>query len=90
LAARLTRVIESTWPQELVMDLSDTTILDLRSVRVIADALRQLGADRQLVIRNPRPIVHKVLEITGMDRQCRIEHSNPSEVAGAEASTSTS
>ena len=72
LAARLASVIK-TDPRRLILDLMDTTFMNARGLAVIAQAARQLGPDRPLVLRHPTPAIHRVLRVTGLDGVCEIQ-----------------
>lgn len=61
-------------PERLIIDLTDTTLIDCAGARVIVAARRQLPAeDCQVILRGPRPLARRVLEITGLDGPCVIE-----------------
>jgi anti-anti-sigma factor len=73
LAERLSPIVAGR-PETLLIDLTDTTFMDCAGVRVIARARSQLPAgDCRVVLRNPCPIVRKVLALTGLDGSCVIE-----------------
>jgi anti-anti-sigma factor len=64
-------------PERLVLDLAETTLLDVAGAREIEHAYDMLSIDGgtcQFILRQPRPIVRTVLEIVGLDRSCAIEH----------------
>lgn len=63
----------ATGPPELVIDLTDASLLDAAGVRVIIWARMRLPAGARIVIRCPQPIVRKVLRITGVDAGLVIE-----------------
>jgi anti-sigma B factor antagonist len=53
--------------RELVVDLEDVTFLDSSGVRVLLEARIAAAAhDARLVVRNPQPIVERVLQITSV------------------------
>jgi anti-anti-sigma factor len=55
-------------PERLVIDLADMSFLDCAGARAIAGAQKHLSAQGgQLLLRRPRPIVRKVLDIMGLD-----------------------
>lgn len=64
--------------RELVLDLSDLTFVDSTGLRSIARLAS--GARRGIVLRHPRPIVMKVLQIVRMQDLpgLRIEGANTS------------
>lgn len=54
-------------PQVLVLDLTDVDFLDSSGIAVIAVALRtQRTRHAKLVVRSPRPIVRKAIELVGL------------------------
>ena len=57
----------------LVFDLSGTRFMDCGSARLIAAAGQWLPAGGRPVIRRPKPVVRRVLELTGLDMHCEIE-----------------
>jgi anti-sigma B factor antagonist len=51
------------------IDLRETTFMDSTSLGVLIDAHHRLGQNHEaVVIRDPSPMVARVLEITGIDR----------------------
>ncbi len=61
----------------VVVDLSDVTFVDTRSVGVIAAAYERLGfCSVGLTIRAPSPVARRLLELVGLTRL--IEHEGPS------------
>jgi anti-sigma B factor antagonist len=57
-------------PDRLTLDLSDAIFMDCAGVSVIAYALRETPDGFEVIIRRPRQLVRKVLEILGMDEAC--------------------
>lgn len=57
---------------KLILDLAKTSFIDARGIGVIAETRRKLGTGGQLILRHPQGVVHRVLEITGMDAHCII------------------
>ena len=53
-------------PGRLVLDVAEVTFVDCAALRVFAWARRQLHPGGQLVIRKPRPIVIKLLDLIGL------------------------
>ena len=51
---------------ELIVDLSDCSFLGSEGIGVLIDALRVLGAAGRLVLRSPRGIIPKVLDLAGL------------------------
>jgi len=68
-------VAVATDPLDLVIDLTDASLLDAAGVRVIIWARMHLTAEARIIIRHPQPIVRKVLRITGVDLGCVIEEA---------------
>lgn len=62
-----------TRPRRLVLDLSGTAFMDCGSARLIASAGRFLPDGARLVIRRPSRPVRRVLGLTGLDTDFRIE-----------------
>jgi anti-anti-sigma regulatory factor len=56
-----------------VIDLAQTSFLDCAGVSVILSARRDLGGPSCIVIRQPRPIIRKILAITQVDTVCHVE-----------------
>ena len=72
LAERLSAVLGAS-PRRLVLDLAGAGFMDCGSARMVAGAGRFLPAGGQLIIRHPRPVVRRVLELTGCGAGCQIE-----------------
>ncbi len=51
---------------ELIVDLSDCSFLGSEGIGVLIDALRALGSAGRLVLRSPRGIIRKVLDLAGL------------------------
>lgn len=65
-------------PPRIVIDLSETSFLAGAAARRIADmSLLLPERNCSFVLRNPRGIVRRVLEVTGVDGGCVIESSAP-------------
>jgi anti-anti-sigma factor len=63
-------------PDEVVIDLSELVFLDAAAAREIAIARRRLPPRQcSIVLRSPRPVVRKILELTDLDGPCIIENS---------------
>jgi anti-sigma B factor antagonist len=61
----------------VVVDLSQVTFLGAAGLRVLlAAARRARGLGDDLVLRDPRPIVLRLLEVTGMAHAFRVESRN--------------
>ena len=68
---------EAGGPGAVVIDLSDVTFLDTRSVGVIAAAHEQLGfCSVGLTIRAPSPVARRLLELVGLTRLIEDEGSS--------------
>ena len=72
LADRLSEVL-STSPRRLVLDLAGAGFMDCGSARMVAGAGRFLPAGGRLIIRHPRPVIRRVLELTGCGAGLEIE-----------------
>jgi anti-sigma B factor antagonist len=57
-------------PRRLVIDMADVGFADCASARLIVGAGRSLPAGSRPVISRPRPVVRKVLQVTGLDTLC--------------------
>ncbi len=58
----------------LVIDLTETTFMDLSGLNVLARAHRHAGQLKEaIVLRQPRPMVLRTLELAGMDELLTIE-----------------
>lgn len=60
-------------PRDLVLDLTEVSFLDAAGLGVIASARQRLPEQFRLTLRNPRPLIRKVLHITQMEVICAIE-----------------
>jgi anti-anti-sigma factor len=72
LAERLSQVL-GTSPRRLVLDLAGAGFMDCGSARMVAGAGRFLPAGGRLIIRHPRPVIRRVLELTGCGAGLEIE-----------------
>jgi anti-anti-sigma factor len=62
----------------LEIDLRETTFMDSSGLAIIAWADRRLGPDRQpIVVRDPSPLIRRVLDITGISAlvEIQLDHS---------------
>lgn len=59
-------------PDVLVIDLAAVTFLDCGIAAVLASAARLLPSGRKPVLRSARPLVRRVLGLTGLDTQCEL------------------
>ena len=60
-------------PGRLVVDLAATTFIDASGMNAIAWARRAVPPACEMVLRNPNRLARMVIEVTGMDRICRVE-----------------
>lgn len=60
--------------RRITLDLTDLEFIDSSAIATILGLHRRLDAeDRDLVLRNPQPIVRRVLEMTGAQELLTIE-----------------
>jgi len=57
-------------PRRLVIDMAEVGFADSAAVRLIVRAGQLLPDGARPVITNPRPVVLRLLQITGLDTQC--------------------
>jgi anti-sigma B factor antagonist len=57
-------------PRRLVIDMAEVGFADSAALRLIVRAGQLLPDGGRPVIRHPRPVVHRVLQITGLDTFC--------------------
>ena len=62
-------------PDRLVVDLAATTFIDCAGMHAIAWARRAVPPACEIVLRSPNRLARMVIELTGMDRTCRIQAS---------------
>ena len=60
-------------PQRIVFDMARVRFVDCEAARVLAGTREFLPHDTIPVIRHPRPIVRRILELTGLDTHCVLE-----------------
>jgi anti-anti-sigma factor len=60
-------------PRRLVVDLASTTFIDCSGMRVIRQAGREASPECTVILRSPNRLARKVIELTGMDRECLID-----------------
>ncbi len=60
-------------PDQLVVDLADTTFIDCAGMHAIAWARRAVPPACEIVLRSPNRLARMVIELTGMDRACRVQ-----------------
>jgi anti-anti-sigma factor len=74
LAEQLTLIVRRR-PRRLVFDLARASFLDCGSARLIAGAGQSLPDGRRPLIRQARPIVRRVFELSGLTALCELEDS---------------
>jgi anti-anti-sigma factor len=57
-------------PRQLVVDMDRVGFADCAAVRLIVATGRSLPAGSRPVISRPRPLVRRVLQVTGLDALC--------------------
>ena len=57
-------------PRRLIFDMAEVVFADSAALRLIVRAGQLLPDGGRPVIRHPRPVVHRVLQITGLDTFC--------------------
>jgi anti-anti-sigma factor len=75
-------------PQILVLDLSGLGFMDCSGLRVLVGTQKHLAEDqRQLFLAGSRPIVRRLIRITGLDAYLRLGWPDAAPGAPAEGST---
>ncbi|MGH2682136.1 MAG: STAS domain-containing protein [Actinomycetota bacterium] len=70
LSSVLRRIVDAVEDgQEGVLDLTGLSFIDGHGVRLIAEAARQLGPSKRLVIRGAPKSLLRIGEILGLDRE---------------------
>jgi anti-sigma B factor antagonist len=69
LARRLAETMKQQ-PRHLVVDMTEVGFADSAALRLIVRAGQLLPAGGRPAIRRPRPLVRRVLQITGLDTLC--------------------
>lgn len=57
-------------PRRLVVDMAEVGFADSAALRLIVRAGQVLPDGRRAVIRHPRPVIRRVLRLTGLDTLC--------------------
>ena len=70
IAAQLAQIAAHR-PQRLVFDLTGLWFLDCAAARLIAGM--SLPAGRRPVIRGARPVVRRILQVSGLAARCELE-----------------
>jgi anti-anti-sigma factor len=60
-------------PLDLVLDLTDAAFMDCSGVSIIVRARNHLPDESRVVLRNPAPIVRRLLAILELDTEVVIE-----------------
>jgi anti-anti-sigma factor len=60
-------------PQRLIFDMARVRFVDCDAARALANTGRFLPDGSRPVIRNPRPAVRRLFELTGLDVYCTLE-----------------
>ncbi len=60
-------------PDRLIFDMAAVSYLDCAVAAAIFGASGSVVPARKPVIRSPCPLVQRLLELTGLDRQCELE-----------------
>ena len=61
--------LETAEPPLLIIDVNDLDFIDVKGLHITLEAHnRARNTNRHLVLLRPRPMVQRVLQITGMDR----------------------
>jgi len=80
------RLLDAALPgdADVVADLAEVTFLDSTGLAALAVSHRRLAADgHKLIVRNPRPMIRRVIEITGLDTVIPIEDTDGGVVVDA-------
>jgi anti-anti-sigma factor len=59
-------------PRNLVLDLAEVGFMDCAAARAMARACNARPDRPCLILRRPRPIVRRLLSLTGLDAQCTV------------------
>lgn len=73
----LARLRESH-PASLVLDMAGVAFLDVAAARVIATAAQAWPGPDPMVIRDPSPIVRRLLQVSGLAADVALEQTAPS------------
>ena len=69
LGQHLARITQNE-PGRLIFDMAQVGFVDCASARLIVGTDRSLPEGVRPVIRGPRPVVRRLLQITGLDARC--------------------
>ena len=73
-AALLTEALTAS--PHVVFDVADVTFIDSSGLRVILDAVRRVGTDGSVTIRNPPEQFTKVLRLSVVESVLTVEHKS--------------
>jgi anti-anti-sigma factor len=65
--------IARTMPRVMIYDLGDVGFLDCAAARTLIETGRGLPGRPRLIVRHPRPVVRRLLSLTGLDSRCTVE-----------------
>lgn len=68
----LLRQIAQLKPERIIFEMSQVSFVDCASMRLIAGAGLSLPEGARPVLKDPRHMVRRVLELTGLDALCDI------------------
>jgi anti-anti-sigma factor len=71
--SRYLRRISDRSPSGVVFDLAGVRFLDCAAARAIVGTGRMLPDGQRPVLRHPRPVVRRLLSVTGLDARCVVE-----------------
>jgi anti-anti-sigma factor len=71
--SRYLRRILGRSPNGVVFDLAGVRFLDCAAARTIVGAGRMLCDGQRPVLRHPRPVVRRLLSVTGLEARCVVE-----------------
>jgi len=75
-------------PQVLVLDLSGLSFMDCSGLRVLIGTHKHLSEDqRQLFLAGSRPLIRRLIRLTGLDGYLRLGWPDAAPSASAESST---
>ena len=66
-----------TPPPSLVLDMAGVEFIDVAAARVIVTAAQAWPGPDPIVIRDPSPIVRRLLQVTGWAAAVRLEEAGP-------------
>jgi len=74
---QLDRIIDDEQPARFGLDLSGVTFCDSSGLGLVMGRMRKcLSVGSTMVVQNPSPAAHKILEIAGMDKIIKIERNS--------------